>query len=302
MVRAALLGAASHRGFQRFVTKHGGRFGAYRFVAGETLDQLMRVIRELNARGIRVSAGLLGENVVSREDAVAAAGEYVGILERFARDTAQASVAPWPTQLGLSIDGDLAFANMRAVAERAAACGSFVRVVMEGSAYTDGTLALYRRLRDSGLDVGTVLQAYLYRSEADLRSLLPLQPNLRIVKGAYLEPASIAFPKKRDVDANYVRLMELSLRESGFTAIATHDEAIIRHAIEYVRHHAIPSARFEFQMLYGVASRLASELVERGFAMRVAVPFGSQWYPYFMRRLGERPANVLFLLSSVWRA
>jgi proline dehydrogenase len=170
---------------------------------------------------------------------------------------------------------------------------------MEGSAYTDGTLALYRRLRESGLEVGTVLQAYLYRSEADLRSLMPLQPNLRIVKGAYLEPASIAFRKKRDVDVNYVRLMELSLRESGFTAIATHDEAIIRRAIEYVRQHGISSERFEFQMLYGVRPQLQLDLAGRGYNVLVATPYGPEWYPYLMRRLAERPANLLFVLRNL---
>jgi proline dehydrogenase len=146
-----------------------------------------------------------------------------------------------------------------------------------------------------------VLQSYLYRSEADLRALLPLAPSLRLVKGAYLEPPSIAYPHKRDVDRSYVRMLELSLREGGFTAIATHDDAIIGHAIDFIRREGIAAGRYEFQMLYGVRPKLQASLVERDYPLRIAVPFGSQWYPYFMRRLAERPANVLFLLKSMWR-
>jgi proline dehydrogenase len=173
---------------------------------------------------------------------------------------------------------------------------------MEQSAHTDATLAIYRRALMAGFkNVGTVLQAYLYRSEADLRSLLELRPSLRLVKGAYLEPPAIAFPKKSDVDANYVKLIELSLRESRFTAIATHDDAVIAHAIEFIRRHRVPDGSFEFQMLYGVRPSLQASLVTRGHPLRIAVPFGSQWFPYFMRRLAERPANVLFFVSSMWR-
>jgi len=188
------------------------------------------------------------------------------------------------------------------VAARAAEHGNFVRVDMEQSAHTDATLAIYRELRARGIDnIGAVLQAYLYRSEADLRALLPLQPSLRIVKGAYLEPPAIAFARKTDVDRNYVQLLELCLREGRFTAIATHDDTIIAHAIEFIRREAIARERFEFQMLYGVRPRLQAELVRRGYGLRVAVPFGSAWFPYFMRRLAERPANVLFMLRSMWR-
>jgi len=302
VLRAALLGAANNRGLARFVTKHGRRLGAYRFVAGETLDDFMHVVHAVNASGMRVAAGLLGEDVERREDATAVAREYESVLDRFASERATANVALKLTHLGLAIDRDLASANVAAVARRAAASSNFVRIDMEQSAHTDATLAIYRALRSGGArNVGTVLQAYLYRSEADLRSLLDLEPNLRLVKGAYLEPASVAYPSKRDVDANFVRLIETSLIEGRFTAIATHDEAIIDHAIDFVRRRRIREDAFEFQMLFGVRPKLQKYVALRGYPMRIAVPFGTQWYTYFMRRLAERPANVAFLLSSMWR-
>lgn len=173
---------------------------------------------------------------------------------------------------------------------------------MEQSAFVDATLRIYRRLREDGLDsVGTVLQAYLYRSEQDLAGLLPLEPNLRIVKGAYLEPAAIAYPRKEDVDAAYVRLLEASLSGGGYTAVATHDERLVEHAIRFAEAHGVGRDRFELQMLYGVRPRLQQELVRRGFKVLVATPYGPEWYPYLMRRLGERPANLLFFVRNLAR-
>jgi proline dehydrogenase len=297
-----LLGAANNRGLGRFVTKHGRKLGAYRFVAGETLDEFLEVVRVVNGRGLRIAAGMLGEDVRDRDDAVAVARQYENVLERVAEAGAVANVALKLTHLGLSVDRDFAQANVESVARRAAQTSNFVRMDMEQSAYTDATLSVYRSLRSNGVDnVGTVLQAYLHRSEADLRSLLPFSPNLRLVKGAYLEPPSIAFPSKRDVDKNFVRLIELSLTEGRFTAIATHDDNVIEHCIDFVRRQSIREASFEFQMLYGVRPKLQTDVLRRGYPVRVAVPFGTQWYPYFMRRLAERPANVAFLLSSMWR-
>lgn len=302
MLRAALLSAAGSRGLSRFVTKHGRRFGAYRFVAGETLDEFMRVVATTNAAGMRVAAGLLGEDVGDRDAAVGVAREYDAILDRFAAARASANVALKLTHLGLAIDRDLAAANVEDVARHAAHLGNFVRIDMEQSAHTDATIAIYRGLRAKGIDnVGTVLQAYLFRSEADLASLLDLSPNLRLVKGAYLEHPSIAYPHKRDVDKAYVRMIETSLSRGRFTAIATHDDAVIDHAIEFIRAKSVREGTYEFQMLYGVRQRLQADVVRRGHALRIAVPFGTQWYPYFMRRLAERPANVAFFLSSMLR-
>ena len=303
LMRSALLAAADNPTLQRFVTTHGRRFGADRFVAGETLDDFMSVVRSVNARGFRVAAGLLGEDVRSADDARAAAQAYRTILDRFAQARANANIALKLTHLGLAVDRELALENVASLAVAAAVMGNSVRIDMEQSAHTDATLEIYRRLRARDIvNVGTVLQAYLYRSEADLRALIPLRPNLRLVKGAYLEPPSVAYPKKRDVDRNFVRLIELSLTQGGFTAIATHDEAIIEQTVEFIRRHAIREDAYEFQMLYGVRPRLQQSLAARGFPMRIAVPFGSHWYPYLMRRLAERPANLFFFVSSLWRA
>jgi len=302
MLRAALLSAAGNRGLARFVSKHGKRFGAYRFVAGETLDEFMEVVAKTNAAGMRVAAGLLGEDVLDREAATAVARDYERILDRFAAAGARANVALKLTHLGLGIDRDLAAANLASVVRHAAGLRNFVRIDMEQSARTEATLAIYRELRSKGLDnVGTVLQAYLRRSQADLESLLGLAPNLRLVKGAYLEPASIAYPDKRDVDRSYVKLIETSLLRGGFTAIATHDDAVIDHCGEFIRARSIEQGAYEFQMLYGVRPRLQADLIRRGHPLRIAVPFGSQWYPYFMRRLAERPANVTFFFASMLR-
>jgi proline dehydrogenase len=262
----------------------------------------MCAVRSLNDRGFRVAAGLLGEDVRGEADSRAVTQEYRNVFDRFALTGANANVALKLTHLGLVIDPGLAYENIASLAGHAAERGSFVRIDMEQSSHTDATIEIYRRLRSSGrANVGTVLQAYLYRSDSDLSALLPLAPNLRLVKGAYLEPADIAYPKKRDVDENFVRLIEKSLREGGFTAIATHDEAIIDHSLEFIRRNAIPEGTYEFQMLYGVRSRLQASMIARGIPMRIAVPFGSQWYPYLMRRLAERPANLFFFVSSVWR-
>ena len=301
-MRSALLAAARNRTLARFVTKHGRRFGADRFVAGETLDEFMLAVQAMNARGFRVAAGLLGEDVRSADDARTATQDYRSVLGRFSRDRANANIALKLTHLGLDVDAELALENVASLAALAAEHGNFVRIDMEQSSHTDDTIGIYRRLRATGVgNTGTVLQAYLYRSESDLIDLLPLRPNLRLVKGAYLEPAAVAYPKKRDVDRNYVRLIERSLKGDGFTAIATHDDAIIEHSIDFIRRNSIPYGAFEFQMLFGVRPRLQRTMIERGLPMRIAIPFGTHWYPYLMRRLAERPANLLFFLSSIWR-
>lgn len=302
LMRAALLGAADNRALRRFMYRHGMSLGARRFVAGETLDEFLTVVRQVNERSFTVACGMLGEGVQDRNDAATVVRDYRHILTCFASEGLRSNVALKLTHLGLAIERDLACRNLTAIVQHARGFNNFVRIDMEQSAYTEATLSIYRSLRDAGLtNVGTVLQAYLRRSEDDLRSLLPLEPNLRLVKGAYLEPAATALTKKADVDRNYVRLIELSLRESGFTAIATHDHVIINHSLDFVRRHGIPDDRYEFQMLYGVRPKLQGELRSRGYKVRLAIPFGSQWYPYLMRRLAERPANLLFFLGTLWR-
>jgi proline dehydrogenase len=232
----------------------------------------------------------------------AVAATYATVLERIRTEQLKTNVALKLTHLGLAIDEELAYANVAAVVDRAAELGNFIRIDMEESAHVDATLRIYRRLRETGRDtVGTVLQSYLYRSEADLQSLLDLSPNLRIVKGAYLESPKIAYPEKREVDAAFVRLVECSLGQGGFTAVATHDERLVEHAIRFVEREGIPKERLQLQMLYGVRPKLQLELVARGQQVLVATPYGPDWYRYLMRRLAERPANVIFLLRNLVR-
>jgi len=285
-----------------FVGKHGMRLGAARFVAGETLDECVIVLRRLNDQGLHANTTILGEDVADAEEARAVATEYEDVLQRLHDEKLRANVALKLTHLGLDVGEDVAYENVRRLVEKAHELGNFIRIDMEYSGVVDQTLGIYRRLREGGLDnVGTVLQSYLYRTEDDLESLLPLEPNLRFVKGAYLEPPEVAYPEKSDVDAAYVRLTEHSLRGPGYTAIATHDERIIEHAIGFTEKEGISRDRFEFQMLYGVRPKLQLDLARRGFKVLVATPYGPEWFPYLMRRLAERPANLGFFLKSAVR-
>ena len=301
-LRSLILAAADSPRLQRLVQKYGFRLGAARFVAGETLDDAVPVLRRLNDSGLLTNTTLLGEGVRNEAETRSVVDAYREVLDRIHAEGLRTNVALKLTHLGLSIDEDLAQHNVAELVEHAAQRGNFVRIDMEESRYLDATLRIYRRLREDGHDnVGAVLQAYLFRSEDDLAALLPLGPNLRIVKGAYLEPPEIAYPRKRDVDDAYVRLMKASLDGDGFTAVATHDETLIEQAVSFTRERGIPRERFQFQMLYGVRPRLQLELVQRGFDVLVATPYGPEWYRYLMRRLAERPANLLFLLRNLLR-
>jgi proline dehydrogenase len=302
LARGLLLGASRSSVLRNLASANGLKFGAARFVAGETIDEFVPIARRLNADGFSIASAILGEEVVERPQTSGVAREYVGLLSRIHAEGLNANVALKLTHLGLSIDADLAAGNLRVIVDSAAGVGNVVRIDMEDSRCVEQTLQIYRGLRSDGFDnVGAVLQAYLYRTLDDLRSLLPLRPNLRLVKGAYLEPPSVAFPRKADVDANYRRLIEEALQGDGYTAIATHDESAIRHALSFASAHGIAQSRFEFQMLYGVRPALQRKLRSEGVPVRIAAPFGREWYPYFMRRLAERPANVSFLLSSLIR-
>jgi proline dehydrogenase len=278
------------------------RLGAGRFVAGETLDECVAVLRRLNDQGLHANTTLLGEGVLEPTETEAVVSAYRTIIDRIAEEQLRANVALKLTHLGLDISEELAHDNVRALVEQATERDQFIRIDMEQSQYVDATLRIFRRLREGGLDrVGTVLQSYLYRTPRDLDALLPLAPNLRLVKGAYLEPESVAYPHKADVDAAYVTLLEQMLAQPGHTAIATHDSALIQHAIRYAADHGVDRGRFEFQMLYGVRPQLQLDLVRRGYKVLVATPYGPEWYPYLMRRLGERPANLLFFLRNTLR-
>jgi proline dehydrogenase len=301
-LRSLILAAADSPRLQRFVQRYGFKLGAARFVAGESLDAAVPVLRRLNGQGLLTNTTLLGEGVRDEAETREVVAAYRELLDRIRAEGLRTNVALKLTQLGLSIDEELARRNVAELVDHAASVGNFIRMDMEESAHVDATLRIYRVLRESGHDnVGTVLQSYLFRSEQDLAGLLPLAPNLRLVKGAYLESPEIAYPRKSDVDAAYVRLLDTSLGGGGFTAIATHDENLIEHAISFAGEHGIPRERFQFQMLYGVRSRLQLDLVRRGYDVLVATPYGPEWYRYLMRRLAERPANVLFLLRNLVR-
>ena len=282
------------------MSRYGMRLGAGRFVAGESLDDALGVLAGLNDNGLYANTTLLGEDVASREETAGVVTEYRTVLDRIAERGLRVNVALKLTHLGLLIDEELAFENVSALVAHAAERGNFIRIDMEHSGVVDATLRTYRRLREAGRDnVGCVLQAYLYRTPDDLEAILPLRPNLRLVKGAYLEPPELAFPQKSDVDDAYARLLERALSGGAYVAVATHDERLIEHAIELAAKQGKGRDRFELQMLYGVRPKLQLDLAQRGFKVLVATPYGPEWYPYLMRRLAERPANVLFLLRNL---
>jgi proline dehydrogenase len=302
VARSAILHTAESARLQRIVQRHGRRLGAARFVAGETLDQCVAVLRKLNDAGLYANTTLLGEAIPDAAGAAAVTDEYEHIVERLVAEQLKANVALKLTHLGLSFDRELAYANVARLVARAGELGTFLRIDMEQSDYVDATLDIYERLRQAGHDsVGTVLQSYLYRTPDDLERLLPSKPNLRIVKGAYLEPATIAYPQKRDVDRAYLELVERGLREGAYIAVATHDETIIRKVQTFVAREGVARDRFEFQMLYGVRPGLQRSIAGEGYKVLVATPFGPDWYPYLMRRLAERPANLGFFLRNLVR-
>jgi proline dehydrogenase len=274
---------------------------ARRFVAGETLPEAISTALEINARGMAVTLDHLGENVESRQAAEAAAGDYCRMLQEIAAAGARCNVSLKLTHMGLDLGREVAVGNVRRVIEEAAQFDNFVRIDMEGSEYVDRTLDLFFELFEVHKNVGTVIQSYLYRSEADLERLIEAGARVRLVKGAYLEPPDVAFQAKAEVDANYVRLMRMLLSRGNYPAIATHDATVIAATREYARDHDIDRARFEVQMLYGIRRDLQTALVRDGYNMRVYVPFGTEWYPYLMRRMAERPANLMFVLGNIAR-
>jgi proline dehydrogenase len=301
-VRALLLFLAKQEGFKNFALKFKFfRNTASRFVAGETLDDAIRAVRQANLQNISGTLDLLGENTRTREDARVACRDITGIFERIQAENVDCNVSVKLTQLGLGLDAELACQHLIQIAQHARERGNFVRVDMEDSPYTQQTLDLVTRAYGQLDNVGTVIQAYLYRSKQDTADLLNRGIRIRLVKGAYLEPEGIAFPKKKDTDANFILLMQMLLAGETYNAIATHDEAIINATRAFAHAHSIPKSHFEFQMLYGVRRDLQMQLAQEGYRVRIYIPYGQRWYPYFMRRLAERPANVLFILRNLFK-
>jgi proline dehydrogenase len=304
MFRSSLLYLSNQPRVFRFVrnNKLAKKF-ASRFVAGETLDDALAAVKDLNAHGITASLDLLGESVTNEKEARATGREYLTILDRIHQQQLNANVSLKLTAMGMDISEELCISIMHEILDRARQYGTFVRLDMESSAYTEKTLALfYDRLYPSYKEyVGIVLQSYLYRTWSDIERALEAKCRVRICKGAYKEPAAVAFPDKAEVDRNYVKCMRALIERGTYPGIATHDPKIIDDAKRFVHERTIDRSRFEFQMLYGVRRDLQQELVRQGYNMRVYVPFGTQWYPYLMRRLAERPANVMFITGNVMR-
>jgi len=306
MLKESLLRLSESATAKKVITRAPvSRSFAMRFVAGDTLEDAVEAARALNAANLSVSLDFLGESVKTREEAEAATAMVIRILETIQRTGIDANVSVKPTQFGLDLDEAFCRANLELVLQRARELGDgagevFVRLDMESSEYTERTVDLLETLWNDGFhNTGTVLQSYLRRTPGDLERLIALGSRIRLVKGAYAEPPEVAFEDKADTDRMYVQEMERLLEAGNYPAIATHDEAIIEHARRYVWEKGIGKESFEFQMLYGVRRDLQTRLREEGYHVRVYVPFGDSWYPYLMRRLAERPANVFFMAGSI---
>ncbi len=302
MLRAAFLWLSEQPRIFGFVRRNRlARKLASRFVAGETIDEAIATLRDLNIGNLSASLDLLGESVLHADEARRACRMYLDLLERIHAVQANANVSVKLTQMGLDVDEELCRGNMRAIIGKAKQYDSFVRIDMEQSSHAARTLQLFTNVfsPEFGNAVGVVLQSYLRRTEADVEAMIGLGARVRLCKGAYQEPEDVAFPEKRDVDANFVACMERLLERGNYPGIATHDVAIIDHAKAFAKQRGISPQRFEFQMLYGVRRDLQSRLRREGYNMRVYVPFGTHWYPYLMRRLAERPANIAFITTNI---
>ena len=302
ITRSALIYLSKREGLKDFAT----RFSPFkklttRFVAGETIDEAVGAIGRINAEGCTASFDHLNESVASTAETDAEVREYLNILERIDQTGIRSNVSIKLTQFGLQIDPELAYQNARKVVEDAARRGNFVRIDMEGSDVTQKTIDIFKRIRaEFGLDdVGIVLQSYLYRTLEDAQKLLEIPARIRICKGAYSAPPEVAYAAKKDTDENYVRVMKLLLSSGVYHGIATHDPRMIAATVDHAQKEGIGKDRFEFQMLYGIRRDLQTQLARDGYNLRVYVPYGKHWYPYFMRRLAERPANIWFILRNL---
>jgi proline dehydrogenase len=303
MMRKVVLTLASNPLVNRLVSAYGMKLGAARFVAGETMEETVTKVKALNKKGLVVTLDLLGESVTTRHEAEAATQAAIDSYEVIQREKLDSNVSVKLTQLGLDIDESFCLEQMDRIVAKAKETNNFVRIDMEDSPRVDATIRIFNTLleRYGREHIGLVIQSYLYRSEEDVRKLGEKKVNLRIVKGAYKEPKEVAYPDKKDVDRMYRKLVEIHLKNGCYTAVATHDEAIIQWMKRFAADHNIPRNQFEFQMLYGIAERLQLALVQEGYKVRVYTPYGKDWYPYFSRRIAERPANALFVLKSFFR-
>jgi proline dehydrogenase len=305
VLRAAFISLSESKSLRATAEKTWiGQRLSRRFVAGTTLEDALAVTRATNRLGLSVSVDNLGENVTNADEARHSAQLYHQMLDQMSAQKLNANVSLKLTHMGLDVDENMAYDITSQLVQHAARINNFVRVDMEGSPYTQRTLDFVRKLHaepENAGKVGAVIQSYLFRSEKDIEQLLADRIRVRLCKGAYKEPPEIAFEKKEDTDANYIKLMKMLLKSGIYHGIATHDENMIRATIEFAQKEKIPASAFEFQMLYGIRRDLQQKLVKGGWACRVYVPFGTEWYPYLMRRLAERPANALFILKNLFR-
>lgn len=299
MLRSTLLKLAESPGFAQWVTSNPTTRGmARRFVAGETLDEAIVAARACNSVGMYASLDYLGENVSTTTDAQRARDAYLQILDRIAQERLHANVSCKLTQLGLDLSAEFCEGLLFSIVERAAGYDGFLRVDMESSQYTQRTIEVVKRVRTRNPAVGAVIQSYLYRSEKDVQDLLTYGCRIRLCKGAYKESDEVAFARKKDVDGNFVRLMQMLLPSGFFHGIASHDPHMIAETIRFAASRGVSKDDFEFQMLYGVRTDLQRRLVKDGYRLRIYIPYGRDWFPYFMRRLAERPANLGFFLRN----
>ncbi|UKS28829.1 proline dehydrogenase [Paenibacillus sp. HWE-109] len=301
MMRNMFQSLGKSRTANRLAKKYGLRFGAARFVAGETIAQSIAAVHALNQDGRVATLDHLGEFVFSEEEALESAAMCMQTLDAIAESGVTSNLSLKMTSLGLDISRDLCISNMRRILDRARLYDNFVRIDMEDFAHCQISLDIYRELRQDYDNVGIVIQAYLFRTMQDIDDLDVLAANLRLVKGAYKESPQVAFPEKSDVDENYKKIIQKHLLNAHYTAIASHDEAIIQFTKQFVHDQQIPNQQFEFQMLYGICEELQKQLVKEGYRVRVYVPYGVDWFGYFMRRLAERPANVWFVLKNMFK-
>jgi proline dehydrogenase len=303
MLKGILLYLSKQKGIQNFMVNFWvTRRVVNRFVSGEELEDGLNAVKRVNSEGAFATLDHLGEEVSEAGEAVAAAEVYLNALDRIKEWGVDTNVSAKPTQLGLKISRDLCERNFARMIERAKGHNNFVRMDMEGSDCTADTLEVFYRLRKRYDNVGIVIQSYLYRSEQDVDEILKAGGRIRLCKGAYKEPKEVAFPKKEQVDRSFVVLMEKMLRSGIYHGIATHDEKLIERTKQFARKSGIPKESFEFQLLYGIRSELARRLIKDGYNVRIYIPFGRQWYPYFMRRLAERPANLFFFIKNFIRS
>ena len=305
MLRAAFISLSESKSLRSAAEKTWiGQRLSRRFVAGTTIEDALAATQAMNKLGLGVSVDNLGENVTNADEARHSAQLYHQMLDQMSAQALNANVSLKLTHMGLDVDEAMAYEIASGVVQHAARINNFVRIDMEGSPYTQRTLDFVHKLHgqpENAGHVGAVIQSYLFRSEKDVEELLAQRIRIRLCKGAYKEPPEVAFPKKADVDANYVKLMKMLLKSGVYHGIATHDENMIRATIDFAQEEKIAASTFEFQMLYGVRRDLQQKLVKEGWRCRVYIPFGTEWYPYLMRRLAERPANAIFILKNLFR-